>query len=257
MHATGFAFDVRRRYSSGAQAEAFQYMLDRLQALNLIAWTRDSRIDPHHGLRRLRVRVRVSPSVDRLRASARLSSRAPGRPHASGVSFTYCLISRSERRKRCSSKRKWGRCSSSSVRRMNIASTASSTSPCAVCTTTDMCPAVWPGVKAMRTLPSPKTSKERAKPENEFASFGVEVDEAVVEAVVELALHVAVARAAVGGRLPLGGGDEERGLREVRDRACVIGVEVGHDHRLHARRLDALLAQLRRHRLLGPHSMSL
>jgi hypothetical protein len=43
LHPTGFAFDVRRRYSSGAQAEAFQYMLDRLQALNLIAWTRDSR----------------------------------------------------------------------------------------------------------------------------------------------------------------------------------------------------------------------
>ena len=41
IHATGFAFDVRRRYASGAQAEAFQYMLDRLQALNLIAWTRD------------------------------------------------------------------------------------------------------------------------------------------------------------------------------------------------------------------------
>jgi hypothetical protein len=43
LHATGFAFDVRRRYRSGAQAGAFQYMLDRLQALNLIAWTRDSR----------------------------------------------------------------------------------------------------------------------------------------------------------------------------------------------------------------------
>ncbi len=42
IHATGFAFDIRRRYRSGAQAEAFQYMLDRLQALNLIAWTRDS-----------------------------------------------------------------------------------------------------------------------------------------------------------------------------------------------------------------------
>ena len=41
IHATGFAFDVRRRYRSGAQAEAFQFMLDRLQALNLIAWTRD------------------------------------------------------------------------------------------------------------------------------------------------------------------------------------------------------------------------
>jgi Transglycosylase SLT domain len=42
IHATGFAFDVRRSYRSGAQAEAFQYMLDRLQALNLIAWTRDA-----------------------------------------------------------------------------------------------------------------------------------------------------------------------------------------------------------------------
>jgi soluble lytic murein transglycosylase-like protein len=43
IHSTGFAFDVRRRYRSGAQAEAFQFMLDRLQALNLIAWTRSPR----------------------------------------------------------------------------------------------------------------------------------------------------------------------------------------------------------------------
>jgi len=41
IRATGYAFDIRRRYRNGAQAEAFQYMLDRLQALNLIAWTRD------------------------------------------------------------------------------------------------------------------------------------------------------------------------------------------------------------------------
>jgi soluble lytic murein transglycosylase-like protein len=41
--AAGFSFDVRRKYAGGAQAEAFQYMLDRLQALNLIAWTRDAR----------------------------------------------------------------------------------------------------------------------------------------------------------------------------------------------------------------------
>jgi hypothetical protein len=40
VHATGFAFDISRDYASGAQAEAFQFMLDRLQALNLIAWTR-------------------------------------------------------------------------------------------------------------------------------------------------------------------------------------------------------------------------
>ena len=36
----GFAFDVRRDYATDAQAQAFQYMLDRLQALNLIAWAR-------------------------------------------------------------------------------------------------------------------------------------------------------------------------------------------------------------------------
>ena len=40
VHATGFAFDISRDYASDPQAEAFQFMLDRLQALNLIAWTR-------------------------------------------------------------------------------------------------------------------------------------------------------------------------------------------------------------------------
>ncbi|MGH2845255.1 MAG: hypothetical protein ACRDL0_04410 [Thermoleophilaceae bacterium] len=41
-HATGFAFDVRRDYASDAQTVAFQYMLDRLQSLNLIAWVPES-----------------------------------------------------------------------------------------------------------------------------------------------------------------------------------------------------------------------
>jgi len=41
LHTTGFAFDIRRRYVSRAQAVAFQYMLDRLQSLNLIAWVRE------------------------------------------------------------------------------------------------------------------------------------------------------------------------------------------------------------------------
>jgi len=40
VHATGFAFDIRRRYGSGAQAEAFQWTLERLDALGLVAWTR-------------------------------------------------------------------------------------------------------------------------------------------------------------------------------------------------------------------------
>jgi Transglycosylase SLT domain len=39
-HATGFAFDIRRRYGSGAQAAAFQWTLERLEALGLIAWNR-------------------------------------------------------------------------------------------------------------------------------------------------------------------------------------------------------------------------
>ena len=40
VHATGFAFDIRRRYGSGAQAAAFQWTLERLETLGLIAWTR-------------------------------------------------------------------------------------------------------------------------------------------------------------------------------------------------------------------------
>jgi hypothetical protein len=36
----GYTFSVARRYVSRGQAAAFQSVLDRLQALNLIAWTR-------------------------------------------------------------------------------------------------------------------------------------------------------------------------------------------------------------------------
>jgi hypothetical protein len=41
LHTTGFSFDVRRDYASRDQAVAFEYMLDRLQSLNLIAWIRE------------------------------------------------------------------------------------------------------------------------------------------------------------------------------------------------------------------------
>ena len=41
LHTTGYAFDVRRSYRSRRQAQAFQFALDRLQALNLIAWVRE------------------------------------------------------------------------------------------------------------------------------------------------------------------------------------------------------------------------
>jgi hypothetical protein len=41
LHTTGFSFDVRREYASRDQAVAFEYMLDRLQSLSLIAWIRE------------------------------------------------------------------------------------------------------------------------------------------------------------------------------------------------------------------------
>jgi Family of unknown function (DUF5715) len=41
LHTTGWAFDVARDYSSRRQALAFQFVLDRLQVLNAIAWVRE------------------------------------------------------------------------------------------------------------------------------------------------------------------------------------------------------------------------
>ena len=40
----GYSFTISRRYVSRAQAIAFQAVLDRLQALNLIAWTREAAV---------------------------------------------------------------------------------------------------------------------------------------------------------------------------------------------------------------------
>jgi soluble lytic murein transglycosylase-like protein len=41
LHTTGYAFDIRRSYESGAQAQAFQFLLDDLAARGLIAWVRE------------------------------------------------------------------------------------------------------------------------------------------------------------------------------------------------------------------------
>lgn len=41
LHTTGYAFDLLRRYADRRQAVALQFVLDRLQALNLIAWVRE------------------------------------------------------------------------------------------------------------------------------------------------------------------------------------------------------------------------
>jgi Transglycosylase SLT domain len=43
LHDTGWAFDVRRRYRTPRQAQDFQFLLDRLQVLDVIAWTRERR----------------------------------------------------------------------------------------------------------------------------------------------------------------------------------------------------------------------
>ena len=40
LHTTGWAFDISRAYRSPAQAQAFQFWLDRLTALDVIAWAR-------------------------------------------------------------------------------------------------------------------------------------------------------------------------------------------------------------------------
>lgn len=40
-HATGYAFDISRNYRSPAQAQALQFWLDRMTALDLIAWVRE------------------------------------------------------------------------------------------------------------------------------------------------------------------------------------------------------------------------
>ena len=41
LHTTGWAFDVSRTYRSRAQALAFEFVLDRLQVLDAIAWVRE------------------------------------------------------------------------------------------------------------------------------------------------------------------------------------------------------------------------
>ncbi|MDQ3675319.1 MAG: transglycosylase SLT domain-containing protein [Actinomycetota bacterium] len=41
LHTTGWAFDIRRSYRSRAQGQAFEFMLGRLQSLDLIAWVRE------------------------------------------------------------------------------------------------------------------------------------------------------------------------------------------------------------------------
>ena len=41
LHTTGWSFDIARSYRSDRHARAFQFVLDRLQVLNVIAWVRE------------------------------------------------------------------------------------------------------------------------------------------------------------------------------------------------------------------------
>src|SRR3954447_24297609 len=59
----GWTFDVSRRYASHRQALAFQYVLDRLQVLNVIAWSRSARAIRVPASRDAKV---LEPLLDRL-----------------------------------------------------------------------------------------------------------------------------------------------------------------------------------------------
>ena len=67
LHTTGWSFDILRRYSGKRQAEALQYALDRLEALDLIAWVREP------------AAIHVTVSSD-ARALERLLTRTRARP---------------------------------------------------------------------------------------------------------------------------------------------------------------------------------
>ena len=60
LHTTGYAFDILRRYESGAQAAAFQYTLERLETLGLIAWSREPNL----------IHITVASEAGGLRVSA-------------------------------------------------------------------------------------------------------------------------------------------------------------------------------------------
>jgi uncharacterized protein YcbK (DUF882 family) len=42
IHTTGYAFDIARSYANERQAAAFQFVLERLQAVNAIAYIREA-----------------------------------------------------------------------------------------------------------------------------------------------------------------------------------------------------------------------
>jgi len=65
LHTTGYAFDIERRYRNHRQAVAFQFMLDRLVALNMIAYAVEPRA------------IHITVSSDAKVLEPLLSGRAP------------------------------------------------------------------------------------------------------------------------------------------------------------------------------------
>jgi hypothetical protein len=61
VHTTGYAFDIARAYASRAQAQAFQFFLDRLTALDVIAWVREPEA----------IHIAVGPLARELESAAR------------------------------------------------------------------------------------------------------------------------------------------------------------------------------------------
>ena len=62
LHTTGYAFDLARSYQNSRQAAALQFVLDRLQALDLIAYIKEPEAIhvavASHAARRLRLLAR-------------------------------------------------------------------------------------------------------------------------------------------------------------------------------------------------------
>ena len=216
IHATGFAFDIRRTLRSGAPGGGVPVHArpppgaepDRLDARR--------RHDPHHRIGRgsphprrdrpLVDRPQLLPGLpvvprdhDRVRGLLRvlldLAQRAPEEVLVGDHEGEVVLVERPPHEDRVAGHQHL-----------------------AVLGLEDdgHVPGVWPGVKTIRTLPSPNTSKRAGEAGERVGVVRVEVEQAVVEAVVELPLDVAVARPAVGRRLPLGGRDQEGRVREVR-----------------------------------------
>jgi hypothetical protein len=75
MHTTGYAFDILRRYPSPAQAAAFQYELERLQARNLIAWVREP--NAIHVTASSEAKTLVRAMLKPAAADRQLTTRAP------------------------------------------------------------------------------------------------------------------------------------------------------------------------------------